>query len=82
MTDEEFEKRWAEIEARNEREAAEWEALPEEEKERIFLEFNSDPANERIAGYRMVRHRGEDGKWIYETISEYDDEEDDEVFLL
>lgn len=76
MTDQEFEKMWAKIEARNERQAAEWEALPEEEKERIFLEFTSDPANERIAGYRMERHRGTDGKWVYETISELDDEEE------
>lgn len=74
MTDQEFEKIWAEIEARNERQAAEWEALPEEEKERIFLEFTSDPANERIAGYRMERHKDADGKWVYETISELDDE--------
>lgn len=76
MTDQEFERLWAEIEARNEQQATEWEALSDEEKERIFLEFTSDSANERIAGCRMERHRGEDGKWVYETISELDDEEE------
>ena len=76
MTDQEFERLWAEIEAHNEQQATEWEALSDEEKERIFLEFTSDYANERIAGYRMERHRGEDGKWVYETISELDGEEE------
>ena len=76
MTDQEFERLWAEIEARNEQQAMEWEALSDEEKERIFLEFTSDSANERIAGYRMERHRGSDGKWVYEFISEHDDEEE------
>lgn len=67
---------WADMKARDEQQAAEWDALPDEEKERIFLEFTSDPANERISGYRMERHRGADGKWVYETISELDDEEE------
>lgn len=74
MTNEEFEKIWAEIEGQNARDIAEWDALPEEEKERIFLEFTSNPANERICGYRMERHRGADGKWVYDTISEFDDD--------
>nr|DAZ26224.1 MAG TPA: hypothetical protein [Caudoviricetes sp.] len=74
MTNEEFEKIWAEIEEQNARDIAEWDALPEEEKERIFLEFTSNPANERICGYRMERHRGADGKWVYDTISEFDDD--------
>ena len=76
MTNQEFERLWADVEARNEQQAAEWKTLSEEEKERIFLEFTSNPANERIAGYRMERHRGADGKWMYETISELDDEEE------
>ena len=75
ISDKDFEKIWADVEARNERKAAEWNALSDEEKERIFLEFTSDPANERIAGYRMERHKGADGKWVYECISEFDDEE-------
>lgn len=79
MTDEEFEKLWSELKARDKEREAEWNALPDEEKERIFLEFTSNPANERIAGYRMERHRGDDGKWVYETISEYEDEEEPRI---
>lgn len=76
MTNQEFERLWADVKARNEQQTAEWETLSEEEKERIFLEFTSNPANEHIAGYRMERHRGADGKWVYETFSELDDEEE------
>lgn len=74
LTDEEFEELWKQTEQQNERHNAAWEALSEEEKERIFLEFTSNPANERICGYRMERHRGADGKWVYDTISEFDDD--------
>ena len=74
MTDEEFEKIWADCKKRDERLEEEWDALPEEEKERRYLEFVSNPSYERIYGYRMERHRGADGKWIYETVSEFDDD--------
>lgn len=76
MTNEEFEKIWAKIEKQNARDIAKWDALPEEEKESIFLDFTSNPANERICGYRMERHRGANGKWVYEMISEFEDEEE------
>ena len=75
LTDEEFEELWKQIEQQNERQTAAWEALSEEEKERYFLEYTSNPANERIAGVEMRRHRGADGKWVYEWVSEYEDEE-------
>ena len=51
----------------------EWDNMSEEEKEKFYLEFISDPANERIAGYRIERYLDNDGKWEYEFIS--DDEE-------
>lgn len=38
MTDEEYEELWKRINARNERARAEWEALPEETKERYRKE--------------------------------------------
>ena len=76
LTDEEFEELWKQVEQRNERQNAAWEALSEEEKERYFLEYTSNPANERITGVEMRRYRGADGKWVYEWVSEY--AEDDE----
>lgn len=40
MTDEEFEKIWADLKARDAKQEAEWEALPEEEKERYRKKFD------------------------------------------
>ena len=76
LTDEKFEELWKQVEQRNERQNTAWEALSEEEKERYFLEHTSNPANERITGGEMRRYRGADGKWVYEWVSEY--AEDDE----
>ena len=54
----------------------EWEKMSEEEKEKFYLDFISNPANERIAGYRIERYLDDNGKWVYETISEYEEEEE------
>ncbi|MBR2369483.1 MAG: hypothetical protein IKA83_04950 [Paludibacteraceae bacterium] len=55
-----------------------WDNLSEEEKERFFLDFMSNPANERIAGYRIERHKGKDGKWVYDFIDNV--EQDDLIY--
>ena len=54
----------------------EWKKMSEEEKEKFYLDFISNPANERIAGYRIERYLDDNGKWVYETISEYEEEEE------
>ena len=74
MTDEELDRIWNDCKKRDERLVEEWNALPDEEKERRYYEFISNPANERICGYRMERHLDADGKWVYETISEFDED--------
>lgn len=58
MTDEELDRIWADCKAREEREKAEWEALPEEEKKRrremydpAFLERISDD----VTGGQMIK---------------------------
>lgn len=48
MTEEEFEKIWDDLKARDARREAEFNALPEEEKKRLEKEF-SDPFYERIS---------------------------------
>lgn len=64
MTDEEFDQIWKDCKERDARLNEDWNALLKEVKERRFLEFNSDPANERIDGVRMERDIGTEGKWI------------------
>ena len=54
----------------------EWKKMSEEEKEKFYLDFISNPANERIAGYRIERYLDDNGKWVYETISESEEEEE------
>lgn len=48
MTEEEFEKIWDDLKARDARREAEFNALPEAEKKRLEKEF-SDPFYERIS---------------------------------
>ena len=38
----------------------------------------ANPANERIAGYRIERHKGKDGKWVYDFIDNV--EQDDLIY--
>lgn len=79
LTDEEFEKLWEQVERQNERQNVAWEALSEEENELYFLNYTSTPANERITGVELRRHRGADGKWVYEWVSEYTEDNEPRI---